>query len=116
MRAALLPSGSAAAHTPVGGPEFNLGNDIAAVNVVFGSTMAVWQVPKNVYEMMPVSLAELDCKVRPQGTLVAGYLTSWTPTTSPTLPLPVPSAPAKHGCWATTPAPGLLLYEHRFAV
>lgn len=50
---------------PVGGPEFNLGNDIAAVNVVFGSTMAVWQVPKNVYEMMPVSLAELDCKVRP---------------------------------------------------
>ena len=83
---------------PVGGPEFNLGNDIAAVNVVFGSTMAVWQVPKNVYEMMPVSLAELDCL---RAHWVAGCLTSWTPTTSPTLPLPVPSAPAKHGCWAT---------------
>ena len=42
---------------PVGGPEFNLGNDVNAVNVVFGSTMPVWQVPKNVYEMMPVSKA-----------------------------------------------------------
>ena len=39
----------------MGGPEFNLGNDVNAVNVVFGSTMPVWQVPKNVYEMMPVT-------------------------------------------------------------
>lgn len=52
---------------PVGGPEFNLGNDVNAVNVVFGSTMPVWQVPKNVYEMMPVSMAELEYRVRPQG-------------------------------------------------
>ena len=48
---------------PVGGPEFNLGNDVNAVNVVFGSTMPVWQVPKNVYEMMPVSMAELEYRV-----------------------------------------------------
>ena len=58
---------------PVGGPEFNLGNDVNAVNVVFGSTMPVWQVPKNVYEMMPVSMAELEYRVRPQGA-VGRYL------------------------------------------
>ena len=40
---------------PDGGEEFNLGNDINAANVVFGSNMEVWQVPKNVYEMIPVT-------------------------------------------------------------
>ena len=52
---------------PDGGEEFNLGNDIHAANVVFESDMEVWQVPKNVYEMMPVTLAELELRVRPCG-------------------------------------------------
>lgn len=54
---------------PAGGPEFNLGNDIHAANVVFSSPIPLWQVPKNVYEMMPVSFAELECRVLPQGVL-----------------------------------------------
>ena len=36
---------------PDGGAEFNLGNDVNAVNVVFSSGIDIWQVPKNVYEM-----------------------------------------------------------------
>ncbi len=52
---------------PAGGWEFNLGNDINAANVVFQSPIELWQVPKNVYEMMNVSLAELELKVRPCG-------------------------------------------------
>ena len=54
---------------PKGGPEFNLGNDVNAVNVVFQSEMEIWQVPKNVYEMMPLSLAELELKVEPCGAI-----------------------------------------------
>ncbi|HAG68709.1 MAG TPA: nucleoside hydrolase [Lachnospiraceae bacterium] len=54
---------------PNGGQEFNLGNDINAANVVFQSPIELWQVPKNVYEMMNVSLAELELKVRPCGAI-----------------------------------------------
>ena len=45
------------------GLEFNLGNDIAAANVVFGSGIAVWQVPSNVYSQVSVGYAELDEKI-----------------------------------------------------
>ncbi len=90
---------------PVGGPEFNLGNDVNAVNVVFGSTMPVWQVPKNVYEMMPVSMAELEYRVRPQGPWAATCLTSWWLTAKRRNPAPARSARAKAGFWAITPPP-----------
>jgi len=52
---------------PNGGDEFNLANDINAANVVFKSNMPVWQVPKNVYKEVSVSLAELQLRVRPYG-------------------------------------------------
>ena len=99
---------------PVGGPEFNLGNDVNAVNVVFGSTMPVWQVPKNVYEMMPVSMAELEYRVRPQGT-VGRYLFDQLVAYSQT-PESRASAFRTGESWVLgdNPAPGLLLYEHRF--
>ena len=90
---------------PVGGPEFNLGNDVNAVNVVFGSTMPVWQVPKNVYEMMPVSMAELEYRVRPREPWAATCLTSWWLTAKRRNPAPAPSARAKAGFWAITPPP-----------
>ncbi|MBW7460004.1 nucleoside hydrolase, partial [Paenibacillus sepulcri] len=56
---------------PEGSDEFNLGNDIAAANVVFRSPIPLWQVPKNVYSMIRVSLAELAVKVMPHGELGA---------------------------------------------
>ncbi|MGG1553483.1 nucleoside hydrolase [Paenibacillus ferrarius] len=52
---------------PEGGEEFNLGNDVAAANAVLRSPIPLWQVPKNVYSMIRVSLAELAVRVRPHG-------------------------------------------------
>jgi len=52
---------------PHGGEEFNLGNDVAAADLVFGSDIPLWQVPRDVYKMPRVSLAELAVKVRPWG-------------------------------------------------
>lgn len=52
---------------PEGGREFNLQQDINGANVVFRSSMPLWQVPKNVYKSFSVSLAELQLKVRPYG-------------------------------------------------
>ncbi len=54
---------------PVGGFEFNLMMDVHAVNVVFSSKVPVWQVPKSLYKVMAVSLAELQLKVRPCGAI-----------------------------------------------
>ncbi|WP_336773049.1 nucleoside hydrolase [Paenibacillus sp. MMO-58] len=52
---------------PNGETEFNLMNDIHAANVVMNSHIPLWQVPRNVYGMMRVSLAELECRVKPHG-------------------------------------------------
>ena len=52
---------------PEGEHEFNQDVDIAAANVVLSSGMPLWQVPKNVYKQMAVSLAELQHKVAPCG-------------------------------------------------
>ena len=52
---------------PKGGMEFNLNQDINAANVVFSSKVQLWQVPKNVYKMMNISLAELQARVAPCG-------------------------------------------------
>lgn len=54
---------------PAGCREFNLSNDIAAANVVFESGIDLWQVPRDVYQQMLVSLAELEYRVRPMGKL-----------------------------------------------
>lgn len=58
---------------PNGGDEFNLAQDIQAANVVFGSAMPLWQVPKSTYKLMEVSFAELVKNVRPCGE-VGAYL------------------------------------------
>lgn len=99
---------------PHGGAEFNMGNDIHAANVVFGSKVPVWQVPKNVYEMMAVSLAELEYRVRPCGDIGA-YLCDQLDEHSQ-LPEAVNNAFRTGETWVLgdNPAVGLLLYEHRF--
>ncbi len=58
---------------PIGGEEFNLSQDVAAANVVFKSSMPLWQVPMNVYKQFGVSLAELQYKVKPHGQ-IGNYL------------------------------------------
>src|SRR5262249_26404435 len=54
--------------------EYNLSIDIAAGQAVFNhSTVAMWQVPRDVYRQCLISLAELDVRVRPKGA-VGRYL------------------------------------------
>ena len=50
-------------------PEFNLRNDIHSANVVFGSGIAIWQVPSNIYRLVNVSYAELRRRVEPHGAI-----------------------------------------------
>jgi purine nucleosidase len=45
------------------GVEFNLRNDIAAANVVFGSGITIWQIPATVYTMVSVGYAELEERI-----------------------------------------------------
>lgn len=59
---------------PLGRWEYNLKNDVIAANVVFKSGIEVWQIPRNVYRMMPVSFAELYDRVYPCGE-IGKYLT-----------------------------------------
>jgi purine nucleosidase len=54
---------------PAGGREYNLSNDVHAANVVFRSSVEVWQIPSSVYRSMPVGYAELAEKVYPHGEL-----------------------------------------------
>jgi len=56
---------------PNGGSEFNLGNDIAAGNLIFQSDIELWQVPQNVYGKMKVSLTTLEMRVAPLGEIGA---------------------------------------------
>lgn len=60
---------------PAGRWEYNLKNDINAANVVFKSGIEIWQIPRNVYRMMPVSFAELYNRVYPCGA-IGKYLAS----------------------------------------
>ena len=50
---------------PKGGWEYNLKNDVLYANIVFGSSINLSQVPRNVYRMMPLTHAELLTKVFP---------------------------------------------------
>ena len=54
---------------PEGGYEYNCGNDVNAANCVFNSELPVWQIPRDVYVTLPVSITELEYKVRPCGEL-----------------------------------------------
>lgn len=58
---------------PLGEREFNLQNDIAAANRVFDTAVPLWQVPRDVYVTMRVSLAELCWRMAPLGA-VGAYL------------------------------------------
>jgi inosine-uridine nucleoside N-ribohydrolase len=52
---------------PVGNRDTNLGNDIAAANVVARSGVEIWQIPMRVYRHLGVSHAELYERVHDKG-------------------------------------------------
>lgn len=65
---------------PDGGREYNLSNDVAAANVVFASSVEVWQVTSTAYRTMGVSYAELITKVADRGelgTYLVDQLVEW---------------------------------------
>lgn len=99
---------------PDGGAEFNLGNDVNAVNIVFSSGIDIWQVPKNVYEMMPVSLAELEYRVSGCGEIGAYLLEQLNEHAKEDGPRKSAFRTGETWVLGDNPAIGLLLYEHRF--
>lgn len=99
---------------PAGSPEFNLGNDINAANVVFSSKIDVWQVPKNVYEMMPVSMAELEYRVRPCGEIGRYLFDQLVEHSFEEIPRKSAFRTGESWVLGDSPAVGLILYEHRF--
>jgi purine nucleosidase len=87
------------------GVEFNLGNDIAAANVVYDSGITIWQVPSNIYSQVSVGYAELEEKIGGTSEL-ADYLISqmieWNATYWP--------EPIESRSLGDSPAVSLLLY------
>ena len=91
---------------PGGGWEYNLKNDPIAASVIFKSKLEVWQVPRNVYRMMPVSFAELTTKVKPHGPIgkylvdhLIEFNNAWQ------------SRPTEYRVLGDSPAIGLILYD-----
>jgi len=90
---------------PAGGPEFNLSNDILAANVVFRSTLEVWQLPSTVYKLMAVSYAELEARVAPHGELgryLVDQLVEWNARWVP--------VPIEYRSLGDSPAVGVIIY------
>lgn len=100
---------------PDGGWEYNLKNDPYAARIVFESSVELWQIPRNVYQMMLVSIAELAVRVRPQGELgeyLFSRLVTWGHTYWGM------RSPQRTGeCWflGDSPAVGVLLNDHEFS-
>ncbi len=99
---------------PEGGAEFNLGNDINAANVVFESRIDLWQVPKNVYEMMAISLAEIEYKISECGEIGDYLLKQLDEHAHEEGPRKSAFRTGETWVLGDNPAVGLVLYEHRF--
>lgn len=85
-------------------PEYNLGNDIHAANVVFDSGVTVWQVPASIYRLVNVSYAELEVRVGPHGPLgryLVDQLIAWNARWHP--------RPIESRSLGDSPAIGLML-------
>ncbi|MBB6732315.1 nucleoside hydrolase [Cohnella zeiphila] len=90
---------------PIGGREYNLSNDIHAANVVFKSSLELWQIPSTVYKLMPVSYAEMLEKVYPQGEL-GKYLAEQVYEFNES----IPNGTFEYRSLGDSPAVGVILY------
>lgn len=90
-----------------GGPEPNLKNDIKAAQIVFNSDIELWQVPRDVYSMLPVSFAELYTKVFPYGEIGKYLAENVISFNNGSI-----RKPAEYRVLGDSPAVGLLLNAH----
>ena len=98
---------------PEGGYEYNLNNDIKAARVVMNSEIPVWQIPRNVYSQVIVSLAELEYKVRPCGEL-GMYLFDQLAENGHTTFARATTRTGEYWCLGDSPAVGVLLFAHMY--
>ncbi|UOQ48252.1 nucleoside hydrolase [Gracilibacillus caseinilyticus] len=91
---------------PSGGREYNVSNDIHAANVVLKSNLEVWQIPRNVYRMMPVSYAELMDKVYPNGEIGKYLVEQVIDFNNESV-----SRPSEYRILGDSPAVGVLLFD-----
>lgn len=99
---------------PEGGYEYNLNNDIASARVVMNSEIPVWQIPRDVYSQVIVSLAELEYKVRPCGEL-GKYLFEQLEENGHTIYARKTWRTGEYWCLGDSPAVGVLLFAHMYS-
>lgn len=102
---------------PEGGEEYNLGNDVNAANVVFKSRIPLWQIPRNVYQKVLVSVAELENRVKPYNE-IGNYLFTQLEEYQYqkfTNPYKRTVKTGEQWCLGDSPAVGLLLYDHPYS-
>lgn len=99
---------------PDGGYEYNLNNDIKSARVVMNSEIPVWQIPRDVYSQVIVSLAELEYKVRPCGEL-GKYLFEQLEEHGHTSFARATTRTGEYWCLGDSPAVGVLLFAHMYS-
>lgn len=99
---------------PEGGYEYNLSNDIRAARVVMNSDIPLWQIPRNVYSQVIVSLAELEYKVRPCGE-IGKYLYEQLEENGHTIYARRTTRTGEYWCLGDSPAVGVLLFAHMYS-
>lgn len=102
------------AQYPEGGYEYNLNNDIKAARIVMNSDIPVWQIPRNVYSQVIVSLAELEYKVYPKGEL-GKYLFEQLAENGHTKFARATTRTGEYWCLGDSPAVGVLLFAHMYS-
>lgn len=98
---------------PEGGFEYNLSNDILAANIVMESNIPLWQIPRDVYSEVIVSMAELEYRVKNCGEL-GEYLFEQLEECSHTPASMATNRTGEFWCLGDSPAIGVLLLDQLF--
>lgn len=98
---------------PFGGFEYNLSNDILAARTVMNSDLPLWQIPRDVYSEVLVSMAELQYKVKGCGILGA-YLFEQLEQCSHTSASMATNRTGEFWCLGDSPGIGVLLADQLF--
>ena len=98
---------------PYGGFEYNLSNDILAAQTVMHSDLPLWQIPRDVYSEVLVSMAELQNKVKGCG-ILGRYLFEQLEQCSHTPASMATNRTGEFWCLGDSPGIGVLLADQLF--